>query len=179
MDTLKRNNLLTWLVLILIVANVAVLTIFWMGHKRNEDRPHGTPAEFLTKQLGLNGKQQAQLTELGHAHHQASEKIRGRIKDARDQFFGLLKTPNVNDSAKHRAASAVSDNLKELELLTFDHFQQVRSICTPEQQKKFDEIINEVMQMVGGPPPGPPPGRRRDRQPMPPPESDSNNHQLP
>ena len=180
MNPNTKNNLLTWLVVILILANLAVITLFWMAHHRRQQRAVGTPQEFLVKQLGLNEKQQQQLHQLASEHHMQSEKIRGKIKDARDHFFDLLKQSNVTDSAKLEAAAPVADNLKQLDLLTFEHFRQVRMLCTPDQQKKFDEIINEVLQMIGGPPPGGPPGgpplgARRGGPPGPPPEGDSNN----
>ena len=176
----KKNNLLTWLVVILIIANIAVITMFWLSHNQKPPRPAGTPAEFLTKELGLNEQQQQQLHQLANKHHMESEKIRGKIKDARDHLFDLLKQTNVTDSSKQQAAASVADNLKQLELLTFEHFQQVRALCNPEQQKKFDQVINQVLQMIGGrpagPPNGPPPGEHPGGPQDGPPPPDSRDH---
>jgi hypothetical protein len=48
----------------------------------------------------------------------------------------------------------IGKNQALLETVTFQHFTEVRKICTPEQQKKFDEIIREALRMMG---PSPPP----------------------
>jgi protein CpxP len=169
----SKNKILVWAVVLLIIVNVAVLTTIWLLH--NKQRPgRGTPADYLVKELSLNNDQQNKLHELAKEHHSQSQEIRGRIKDARHQLFKLLQQPDVTDSIKKAAAGNVAKNLEELDLLTFNHFQKVRIICTPAQQKKFDEIIEDVLEMIAsGPPPGP--GRNGNHMPppgdhMPPPE---------
>ena len=56
------------------------------------------------------------------------------------------------------AADAIMINQKAIEMATFYHFEEVRSICTPDQQKMFDEVIKEALRMMSPPPPGPPHG---------------------
>ena len=160
MNPATKNNVLTWAVVLLILANVTAIIIFWTGHRDQQKPPPGKPSEFLIRELGLDEKQREQLHVLAEKHHEGAEKIRENVKGARDHFFDLMKQGNVNDSAKNAAAEAISTNLKDLELLTFDHFRSVRMICTPAQQIKFDQIIDQVMKMVAAPPPGPPGGRR-------------------
>ena len=38
-----------------------------------------------------------------------------------------------------------------LDILPFEHFKKVRALCTTEQQIKFDQIIEQVMQMLAPP----------------------------
>jgi protein CpxP len=168
----SKNKILVWVVIFLMIANVAVLATIWIMH--NNSRPQrGTPADYLVKELGLNDEQQNKLHALAKEHHEQSEKIKEQIKNARHDLFKLLQQPEINDSAKKTAADNVAKNLEQLDLLTFDHFKEVRTICTPQQQKKFDEIIEDVLQMIASAPPRPQPGN--DRRPprddhMPPPE---------
>ena len=170
MNTSTKNNWLIGSVIVLIIANVAILaTIWYMHHKQVTHQ--GTPADYLVKELSLNDEQKNKLHELAAEHHQQAQKISQQIKNARDSFFSLMKQPNISDSIKKAASGKIANYLEQLELLTFDHFQQVRAICTPEQQKKFDDILQEVLRMVAPPgdhhgPEGPPPG---DGEHMPPP----------
>lgn len=155
--SLSKNKILFWAVILLMIANVAILVTLWLAP--NQQRKNkGTPADYLIKELALNKEQQNKLHEMAKEHHAQSIKIRGQIKEARHDFFELLNQPVVTDSMKKSAAENVSKNLEQLDLLTFNHFKQLREICTPQQQKKFDEIIEEVLQMIAsGPPPGKPP----------------------
>ena len=168
-----KNKLLTGLVLLLLVANAATIAVFWFGRKQGPPQPKGTPKDFLINELKLEKKQQEQLEALVKEHRQAVEQLREKVKEAKDKFFDLLKQPDVADSVKKTAATAVSKFTEQIDLLTLNHFQKLRALCSPEQQKKFDEIIHEVTSMMGAPrpppgpggPQGPPPGG--DRPPPP------------
>lgn len=163
MNTVK-NKWLLWAVIILIIANVALLATIWLFHHRQTR--HVSPAEFLVKELKFDDKQKDQLHQLANEHHRQAEKIQMQIRDARDSFFQMLKQPEINDSAKKIMSANIAAKLQELDLLTFDHFKQVRSICSPDQQKKFDEIIQNVLQMMAPP-------NEHDAMHRPPPPNDT------
>jgi len=159
---------LTWLVVLLVLANIATITMFWLNRPKHPAAMQGErPKDFLVQELKLDAKQQEQLEGLVKEHREAAEALRKKIKESKDAFFALLKQPGVPDSAKQAAAKAVSVNTEELDLLTFNHFQKIRALCTPDQQKKFDEILQRVTSMIAQPRPpggpgGPPPGGRPD-----------------
>jgi len=174
MNSGTKNKLLTWLVVLLLVANAATIAMFWLGKpKRPAQPPQGQAKDFLIKELKLDSNQQVKFDGLVKEHRAAVEQLREKIKGAKDNLFDLLKEQNVPDSTKKNAAAAVSVITEEIDLLTLNHFQKVRNICNSEQQKKFDEIIHQVTSMMGqqrppmgpdGPPPGGPGG---DRPPPP------------
>ena len=60
----------------------------------------------------------------------------------------------------------------KIDLETFSHFSQLRSLLNVEQKEKFDKVIQQVLRNMG-PRGGPPPGGRRRPGPglsSPPPE---------
>ncbi|MFZ4771023.1 MAG: Spy/CpxP family protein refolding chaperone [Ferruginibacter sp.] len=161
MNHVSKNKLLTWLVVLLLVANAATITMFWLDKNRQNVRPKGTPAEFLIKSLNLDSNQQAQLNVLRKAHRSSVQPLRNLVKESKEVFFDLLKEATVSDSIKQVAAKKISALTEEIDLVTFNHFLKVRAICRPDQQLKFDEIIDDVINMMGhqqegqnGPPPG-------------------------
>jgi hypothetical protein len=153
----KRNTWLTAAVVLLLLANVASIAIFWLGRNRQHGSPE-QPASFLVRELGFDTRQQDQFMQLVTAHRQRAGQLREQVKDAKDEFFGLLQQPNVPDSIKTAAAAKASQLTQQLDLVTFEHFQQVRSLCNASQQKKFDAIIHDVLRNMGGPGGPPPPG---------------------
>ena len=177
MNFTAKNKLIVWLVALLLVANAASIAIFWLSKAKHRPQPKGTPQEFLVRELKLDTKQQEQMEMLVKEHRQAAEELRVKIRAAKESFFDLLKQQNVTDSVKQAAAKAVSKNTEELDLMTLNHFQKVRALCTNNQQKKFDEIIHKVTSMIGQPRPprgsgneqqGPPPGGSDGDRPTPP-----------
>jgi Spy/CpxP family protein refolding chaperone len=185
MSITAKNKLLTWLVVLLLLANTATLAMFWLNKKQHPPQPKGTPNEFLVKELKLDAKQQEQLDVLVKEHRQMAEQIREKVRAAKDSLFDLVKNPTATDKAKQSAAAVCSRLTEQLDVLTVNHFQKLRALCNAEQQKKFDEIIQDITRMMGQPqppgrpgePPGPPQGGPHpppggpdgDRPPPPPP----------
>jgi len=172
MNSNSSKKIFTVLVVLLFLANVATIALFWFK-KENQPFPQkGGPAKFIINELGFSKSQQEEFLALADEHQLAVRPIREEIKQAKDNFFELLSEPNLSLDTKQTAARAVSIQTEKLDLLTFNHFEKVRALCNEEQKKKFDVIIKKVTQMMGMPhPSGPPHGRPPHDGPegMPPP----------
>ncbi len=179
MNNSPKNKLLTWLVALLLIANAVTIAMFWLGrHKNLPPPPPGGAKDFMVRELKLDSAQQDQLEALVKAHRQAADSIRKMIKVAKDSFFALVKQPNVSDSIKLAAARAASKLTEQLDVITLDHFQKIRALCTADQQKKFDDILLQVTTMMAPPPPphhpggkpGPPPPPMQEGEKLPTPD---------
>jgi len=147
-------------ILVLLLINIATLTFMWSTSQRPQNLQPRPPdvGEFLTQKLQLTEAQQKQFEALKQAHHEKVETLRENNKKLHNDFFDLLKQPNIDTTTINMAADAIMMNQKAIEMATFYHFEEVRSICTPDQQKMFDEVIKEALRMMSPPPPGPPHG---------------------
>jgi periplasmic protein CpxP/Spy len=180
MDALRKKNLLLWAVILLIIANVVMLAAFFMTRMHKAPHAEGaSPAMFIEKELGFDTAQKERFKELHKQHHQETEDIRRKINEEEDSLFALIQSPS--DSTKELIIRELASNKSQIDRLTFEHFRKLREMCNPEQQKKFDNIIHDVIRMIAPPPPGrpagvpgappPPPGRPHGLPgaPLPPP----------
>lgn len=165
MPTHTKNKWLMTLVILLLLVNGVTIAMFWIGRGKEKLPPPpppqeqgGSPANYLIRELGLDSQQQQRYMVLVKEHQQASAQLRRQIGEEKDRFFGLLRQSTAPDSVKKAAVAAASRQTEALDLLTFEHFQKVRAICTPAQQEKFDRIIQQVTAMMAGPKPGGPGG---------------------
>ena len=178
MTTSTNNRWFTIVILLLLTANIATLTILWMNHKGGDRRdnkppPQGQVFEFITNELKLDSSQQAAYSKLREEHQAGQKAIQDSMRKAKDAFFALLQQPGTDEATVQAAAKKASDAQQQMEMLTFRHFQKVRAICNPEQQKKFDTIIQDVLRRMAparrqGPPPPRRPGEDPGRFPPPP-----------
>lgn len=178
MQIFKNNHWLTALTLLLLTANIITLVFLWRtkGSDKagpNQPPPQGQVFEFLNKELKFDAGQQEAFKKLREEHRSASKQILDSIKNAKDALFALLQQPGVSDSLIDRYSSKAARAEQQLDELTFRHFQNLRGLCTTEQQQKFDSIIKEVLQRMGppkrqGPPKGPPMGEGEFDGPPPP-----------
>ena len=155
MKSLIKNKITSWIIAILIIANIATLLYFWVGHFRNQKM--NSPREFLAKKLNFSDNQKSIYFNLAKEHNQSANKIRAQIKIDKDNFFKLLQSDQISDSVRNNEALKVSLSIQSLDILTFEHFKKVRAICSEEQKLKFDELIQKMVNSVNSPQQGPPP----------------------
>ncbi len=176
MDYLRRNKLMNGLVIVLVLFNLATLTMLWLG--KDLPRPKGHPGgeKLLEEELGLNENQQRQITDLREQHFNSAEGLRRRSRDLRNQLHVLWKKEDSEKEAK-KIAEQIGDLQEELEVEIFRHFSSIRKILDDGQKAKFDKIVTDVLRRgdrgPGGPPQDGPNGRRGQgpRGDRPPPDS--------
>lgn len=153
----EKSKLLWIAVISLLLINFFTLAFIWFHHpsREHEPPPNGGVAGFLIHELKLNDDQEKKFDLLKEMHHEQVEKIQHNLHDMHREFFDLIKT-DVPDSLKVKSiADSMASRQKEIELVTFSHFMDVRKICDAKQKEKFDEIIDEAMRMMAPKPPGP------------------------
>jgi periplasmic protein CpxP/Spy len=158
---MSKTKFLTLGLMLLLALNA--VTLFLLFRMRsdgvNYPRPPEGPANYIVKQLQLDEKQQQQFAGLRRQHQEMMRRIHDEQKRLHDGYFDLLKTDDPDESRVDSIATLMSQNEKNIELATFDHFKRLRTICRNDQKKLFDDTIDEIARMLTkpGPPGGGPP----------------------
>ena len=113
--------------------------------------PQGQVFEFINHELKLDSNQQESYRKLRDEHQGRQQTIQDSLKNLKDAFFALLQQPEAADSAIEAGAKKITVLEERMELLTFRHFQKLRTICNADQQKKFDTIIQDVLRRMAPP----------------------------
>ncbi len=155
------RNVLYGLVVLLLLANTYALYRFWkQGGGARPNHPRDIQA-FLIRELSLDASQAEQYEVLVQQHRKAADSIRPAIRSAKEEMFSLIGDAQVGDSVVVQAAQRVAALSTELDLRTMAHFRDIRKLCRPDQQQRFDALLLEVARMMSAPPPpgrGGPPG---------------------
>ena len=183
MSYFNRNKGWAIAFLLLIFLNIATLTALWLMKDgkplpflKDKDPKSGV-VDFLVKELGFDSLQKQKLIALRDEHQQKVMALRKMNREAKDAFFDLLQKSDLPDSAIENGAKNAAHFDQELDVLTFRHFRDIRNLCNEEQKKKFENIIRQVLRMIGPPqggrPQDPPPPRGEGERPdRPPPHDD-------
>lgn len=175
MDLKKKYTLYTLLVIILLVANATSITMYWVGNKKQSESNYKkdlSPAKLMILELKLNEEQQKQLEELRVEHGFNITPLYEKHKKQKKILYNLLKLETVSDSAKKTAIENVTATAQQIDYATFDHFRKIRAICTPEQQTRFNEILEQVIYKMTHPKRGGPRLEDDKRNGPPPPRED-------
>lgn len=152
----KNISILKWSVGILIILNIILMINVW---KRPDHMPpphhmEGGPANLIIEELKLSTDQIKEFDKLKHAHQSAMRELNDKGREIRTQYFDLLKQDQPDQKTKDDLVSEIAANQKAIETVTFDHFKEVRKLCNPDQKKRFDEIIGDILKHMAGPPRG-------------------------
>lgn len=167
---LDKIKLLTTVVVLLVLMNIATLAGMWKLMQRDFHAPPPGPKEFLIAKLQLDEEQQKVFETLRKEHFDQMRVLQENIRSEKDEMYDLLKSDNPDTTATYGHIAQIMREEEQLERITFEHFRKVRAICNDDQKQHFDAIIDRVMQMVMRPPrPGEPhgPHRRSHHEPLP------------
>jgi len=149
MKRILKNKFIPSIIAILILANIATLIFYWLGHAKMER--NNSPREILARELNFSDYQRQQYFDLAKEHNEKAERIRKEIKIKKILLYDLLKSDTINDSDRDNAALKVSLEMQSLDILTFEHFKKVRVLCNAEQKLKFDDLVQEIINKVNNP----------------------------
>ena len=172
MNYFDKNKILTIAVVALIITNLGILVYLWYERTQNfnstdrmppgermqrpEGKPpqdrmlsEGGPKEFLIRELKLDEKQKEDYGKLVDEHRAEMKRIREKIRNEKDDMWKEISKPKNENNSAERYAAEIGEDQKQIELITFAHFQKVRELCNDDQKKKFDEVIQEALKMMG------------------------------
>lgn len=172
MNSLKNNKYIGWVVILLAVLNIVLLVFLWNGQNRKPRNPQRAGIMVFEERLDLNETQKRQLQQLRDEHFKTIQRLRNQTLETRKTLHSLWAEADASNKVTE-LTQRMGDLHAAIEKATFDHFAQIRAICSPEQQKVFDELIQDVLRQ--GERPGPQNGKmpRDGRGPggMPPPRN--------
>ena len=171
MDYIRKNKVLTIVLVLMAAINLTTLGVLLLGNggeqsSQNEikglHQPGPKPGDSFAQELGLDESQKARFEELRKELHQQVFQVDEQGRGLRDSLFGMLRNPHPDTVRVDSLTSLIAMQVKEKERLTFYHFAMVRELCSDKQRVIFDDIFEDVLKKMG-PPPRPgrqgPPGR--------------------
>lgn len=153
---MNRTKILTFLVGILLLTNI-VLLVFFVGKSPEKRGPRSggdrssAVREFLKDSIGFNEQQLAQYDQLRQHNRDNMRPLFEDLGNAKMAYYKFINQAAA-DSAGQAAAALIGEKQKALDMAFFNHFRQVRELCTPEQQSKYDSMVQQVIRKMVAPP---------------------------
>ena len=144
-----RNKIYVSLIGLLLISNLALVAFFVMNkpEKREIRREH--PGSYmkdaLKNDVGFTDQQMAEFDKMADEHRQQMRPLFEDIGKTKESFYKMLSQPQAADTVLNQAARQIGDKQKAIDIKIFTHFQNIRQLCTPEQQPAFDSLIQRVV----------------------------------
>ncbi len=168
METKKLIRWLSGVIALLVLLNLGLIGWMFFGQTRMPPGAGGPMAfRFLERELSLTDTQEQQVIASREALSERSRPLEDSARLLRKQLFTLTRETPLPAAESGRLTNLLGRVISQLEQNRLQHFKEVRDVLTPEQQSRFDTILEELAQRQG-PPPGN--GQRLPGRPFGPPE---------
>lgn len=152
----KGMKILQWTVVLLAICNIALLLTIWLKPSHADQSRPETPRDFVIRNLAFSDEQVAKYDVMVREHQQAMRELRDKANEYRTALFSNLRNVQQANRTTDSLTDLVTGVQKQIETVTYNHFAQVRAICTDTQKPKFDDIIGDVIRKMNGRPHHPP-----------------------
>jgi hypothetical protein len=172
MNPTNTNKIYSWVIIILIIINIATLgfLIFSFSKRPPPQFPPpvsgrkdaGDPKDILEKfiktELKFDDYQTTKLGTIMNKHHKERENLLDSLKILKDEIAGEIKSEKPDEAKIKLISQKIGQYQSEIELSRFRNLVEIKSLCNPEQLKLFGELIDNI-KTVMPPPEQLPPGR--------------------
>ena len=153
MNTQPKNKILIITIGILLIANIVMLSLFFMNKKEHGksgrfDKKAQVTA-FLKNEVGFTETQLASYDTLSEEHRSQMKLIFDSMSAGREGVFQKLASDSFTDSSMNIAAMAIAEQQKQFEIIMLRHLKEIRNICTPAQQAVFDTGFYKIIAKRG------------------------------
>jgi periplasmic protein CpxP/Spy len=152
MDIFTKQKILIRTIVILVILNTISIGFFvW-----KEIRPHYGPLLFpkneayndvtniLKKKLNLSDKQLLQFDEIRRRNFEKQSKVKQIIRDDKDAMNVEMFNKITDDNKIKVLAKKIAENEYKMELLRYTQAQELKAVCTLDQQEKFQDLVIEI-----------------------------------
>jgi len=146
---MKKEKLLVVAVILLFILNLGTLGFLFL-HK--PPKPPGLGPKqldrLIVEKLSLNPDQKQAFDRLKKAHHEQMVQHDKDYKTALDNYFSLLKNETVLPAQQDSLQAVLLLIQRERTQITFQHFVDLKALCSPEQRRNFDALLPDLMQVI-------------------------------
>ena len=135
-------------VILLVAINVSVLATIgyrWKCPSEGKICDRHVPCEYLCEQLSLSDSQKQKMEIFRKTFDEKTDKIRKDLRHKRNELVELLKESYLDRQKIDSLIKEIAFAQMELEKEVIDHILQEKEILTPEQQKKFIDLIKRCL----------------------------------
>lgn len=152
MDIFRKQKIVSRTIIILVLLNILLISfLFW-----KEMKPKREPLLFpkneiykdvsliLKNELNLNEKQVSNLDEIRKRYYLVEIDLKRKIKDYKDEMNEEMFNKNTDENKIIRLAKQISSFEYQMEMIRYCQAKELKSVCTPEQQEKFETLVKEI-----------------------------------
>ena len=142
---MKKTNFLKLTLIGLLLLNLSTLSfIFFKYNKSDENRKSNKPDQLIINKLAFNKEQENIYKKLIQNHRQQINIIQETILNYKNNLYTKLKNNTSSKTQTDSLISKINEQQKNIELINYNHFLDIKGICSQKQIPAYNELVNEL-----------------------------------
>ncbi len=142
---MKKTNFLKLTLIGLLLLNLSTLSfIFFKYNKSDENRKSNKPDQLIINKLAFNKEQENSYKILIQKHRQQINIIQETILNYKNNLYTKLKNNSSSKTQTDSLISKINEQQKNIELINYNHFLDIKGICSQKQIPAYNELVNEL-----------------------------------
>jgi len=148
METYKKNRLLFWLLIVLVVINIAAMASFFIFSKEafvpsGSEQPAMTCTGFC-QELDMSPAQTGKVEAINNIYQNNAGAIVAEIKNKRMEILDELNKENPDTSLTNKMAYELSLVQSSLQRENIRQYLELKKVCTPEQAQRLSALYRDL-----------------------------------
>ncbi|WP_170111433.1 Spy/CpxP family protein refolding chaperone [Mangrovibacterium marinum] len=150
----RNVKLLSWLVAILLVTNLAtIITVIYhtrteskvITNKGDEHVPGDRRTRYFKEQLHLTDEQLVPFREANRRFNRRTRALTDHLSDQRSAMLRELFSDAADQKVLAAIAAGVGADHEQLKLATCEFYLELKSLCTEEQKEQLAAIFQSLL----------------------------------
>jgi len=142
---MKKTNFLKLSLIGLLLLNLSTLSfIILKDNKSDENRKGNKPDQLIINKLVFNTDQENSYKKLIQKHSQQINIIQETILNYKNNLYTKLKNNSNSKTQIDSLISKINEQQKNIELINYNHFLEIKEICSQKQIPAYNELVNEL-----------------------------------
>lgn len=131
----------------LAVVNVGLIA-FILFPQFGSVKPGDRPRKMVIERLDFDSKQVSSYDTLIADHRSQVRASNERIRAVKNLLYAQLSLPTDSTVAlRDSLVAEIAFENQKLELIHYHHFEQIRELCKPEQQSRFEALAKDLTEI--------------------------------
>lgn len=157
MNYFNNNKNSSLIIIVLILLNLITLSVIIFTKpettlNRNnpmEEMRQERMSNFINRELQLNNDQHASFQQSRIDFTQTKQEAFSQIQKSKRDLYKEVFKENPNKGEIEKLVSNIGNQHKILERAQLKHFKQIKGFCNPSQCNRFNNIVDEMVDVMG------------------------------
>jgi hypothetical protein len=145
---MSKLIVLRWLIIGLVMMNLLLVGLM-VTHNPDRDR-RDEPKRIIIERLGFDEQQINDYEKLIDWHRSKMRESREKTTQLKNQLYSTLNGKDTTVSTDSLMAE-IGRVQQDMEHVHYQHFQDIRNLCRPDQLPAFDQLTTEIADLFTPP----------------------------